>query len=109
MTQLKTLKDLNILHKGTPIDKNHFSQHNFIDEYMEFCWTSQLKAEAIKWIKHFQKERRQLRLKNYPIEFTHRARMEAIAWCNAKINFILTFFDLDMGDMKDITDEDLGL
>ena len=33
----------------------------------------------------------------YPQEFTHRARMDIIQWNDARINFILIFFDLDMG------------
>jgi hypothetical protein len=47
---VKTLKDLNILHQARRKDDN-FYYHLFPFEKIEFCWTSQIRQEAIKWIK----------------------------------------------------------
>lgn len=59
MTQLKTLKELEILHKGrdTGTSKSDLLyNHLLLGEYITICYPEQLKQETIKWIKELEKD-----------------------------------------------------
>ena len=57
MTELKTLKDLRKKFNVLAIDKEHIKIGNKIHTggYFDIAYTRELKQEAIKWIKEFNK------------------------------------------------------
>lgn len=52
MEKLKTLKELNVLRRSRTerTGQMHY-QHTFPFRDIEICWTSQLKYEAMRWMK----------------------------------------------------------
>lgn len=52
VNKLRTLKDLNVLHRARTEGTGQMQYHHtFPFQDIEICWTSQLKHEAIRWMK----------------------------------------------------------
>ena len=98
--KLKTLKDLNVLHRARSKD-GEFYNHKFPFKDIEFCWTNQLKQEAIKHIKEIKQEIRKIQTNNFNLPY--QPTPEEWLKCDvllSKIHWIKHFFNISEEDLK---------